>query len=105
YVLTAKGKDLYGVLVKLHDWGEKHVYGDAGSGVTVVHKSCGHDLKLRIACGCCNEMVKPRDIEVTWFENRPTIGEMMPKKEAARRRPRAPRDVIGGGVQVEAAPA
>ena len=33
YVLTAKGKDLYGVLVTLHGWGAKHVYGEADSGV------------------------------------------------------------------------
>ncbi|KAK0359624.1 hypothetical protein LTR94_030557, partial [Friedmanniomyces endolithicus] len=32
YVLTAKGKDLYGVLVTLHGWGAKHVYGGAESG-------------------------------------------------------------------------
>ncbi|KAK0360452.1 hypothetical protein LTR94_027253, partial [Friedmanniomyces endolithicus] len=83
YVLTAKGKDLYGVLVTLHAWGEKHVYGDEPSGIVLRHKTCGHDLKPRIACGCCNEMVRPREVEVVFTENRPTVGEVMPAKDEA----------------------
>lgn len=82
YVLTAKGKDLYGVLVTLHGWGAKHVYGDADFGVSMIHKTCGHDLAPRIACGHCNEIVKPRDILLTRAENRPTVGEMMPRERA-----------------------
>ena len=70
YVLTAKGKDLYGVLVTLHGWGAKHVYGDADSGVSMIHKACGH----------CNEIVKPRDIQLTLAENQPTVGDMMPRE-------------------------
>lgn len=80
YVLTAKGKDLYGVLLTLHGWGAKHVYGDADSGISMIHKTCGHDLAPRIACGHCNEIVKPRDILLTRAENRPTVGEMMPRE-------------------------
>jgi DNA-binding HxlR family transcriptional regulator len=83
YRLTAKGKDLYGVLVTLHGWGAKHVYGDADSGVSMIHKTCGHDLAPRIACGHCNEIVKPRDILLTTAENRPTVGEMMPRERTA----------------------
>ena len=72
------------MLVTLHAWGEKHVYGeDEPSGVAMTHKTCGHDLKPRIACGCCNEIVKPRDIEVRWAKDRPTVGEVLPKDEAA----------------------
>ena len=82
YVLTARGKDLYGVLVTLHAWGEKHLYGDEPSGVVMTHKTCGQSLKPRIACGCCNEIVKPRDIKLTRAENRPTVGDMMPKEAA-----------------------
>ena len=80
YILTAKGKDLYGVLVTLHGWGAKHVYGDAASGFAMIHKTCGHDLQPRIACGCCNEIVKPRDIELTRVGPGPTVGDVLPRE-------------------------
>lgn len=83
YVLTAKGKDLYAVLVTLHGWGAKHVYGHEGAGIDMVHRTCGHSLVPRIACGCCGELVKPRDVELTRTENRPTVGDMLPREEAA----------------------
>ncbi|RZJ33915.1 MAG: transcriptional regulator [Brevundimonas sp.] len=83
YVLTAKGKDLYGVLVTLHAWGAKHVYGEENAGLTMVHKACGHDLSPRIACGHCNEIVRPRDIQVIHDRSRMTVGEVMPREDAA----------------------
>ena len=82
YVLTAKGKDLYGVLVTLHGWGAKHVYGETDCGIEMVHSTCGHTLTPRIACGCCGEIVKPREIVLTRAENRPTVGDVMPKEAA-----------------------
>jgi hypothetical protein len=82
-VLTAKGKDLYGVLVTLHGWGAKHVYGETDCGIEMVHSTCGQTLTPRIACGCCGEIVKPREILLTRAENRPTVGDVMPKDEAA----------------------
>src|ERR1700689_4276181 len=33
YVLTAKGRDLYGVLLTMAAWGDRHVYGGAGRAV------------------------------------------------------------------------
>ncbi|MDP3400905.1 MAG: helix-turn-helix domain-containing protein [Brevundimonas sp.] len=83
YVLTAKGKDLYGVLVTLHAWGNKHVYGDCDSGIDMVHQTCGHSLDPRIACNHCSEIVKPREIALTRAENRPTVGDVMPREDAA----------------------
>ncbi|MBU1325410.1 MAG: helix-turn-helix transcriptional regulator [Alphaproteobacteria bacterium] len=83
YVLTPKGKDLYGVLVTLHGWGAKHVYGETGAGVSMTHKACGQDLKPRIACGCCGEIVKPRDIQLTLTADCPTVGDVMPDDKAA----------------------
>ena len=84
YVLTAKGKDLYGVLITLAAWGEKHVYHDEASGISMRHKTCGQTLRPRIACGCCNELVRPREVEVVFDANRPTVGDMMPKDEVAK---------------------
>ena len=45
----------------------------------MTHKTCGHDLAPRIACGHCNEIVRPRDIQLNLTENRPTLGELMPR--------------------------
>jgi len=82
YVLTPKGKDLYGVLITLHAWGEKHVYHDQPSGVVLRHKG-DHKLEPRIAGNCCNEIVRPREVEVTFADNRATVGDMIPKDEVA----------------------
>ena len=72
-------EDLSAVLVTLHAWGDKHVYGDEGSGVDLVHQTCGHTLNPRIACAHCEEIVKGRDILLTRKANRPTVGDVMPR--------------------------
>lgn len=79
YVLTAKGKDLSDVLVTLHGWGSKHVYGDETAGFDMVHETCGRSLRPRIACTCCGEIVNRRDIKLTREANRPTVADVMPK--------------------------
>ncbi|MDO1557814.1 helix-turn-helix domain-containing protein [Brevundimonas sp. 2R-24] len=83
YVLTAKGKDLYAVLLTLHSWGHRHLYGDADSGVSFKHKSCGGDLDPKLACGCCGEIVRPRDLEMIIRQDQPTVGEVLAREEAA----------------------
>jgi DNA-binding HxlR family transcriptional regulator len=83
YVLTRKGKDLSAVLLTMHGWGSKHLYGEEGSGVSFVHKTCGHELEPTLACGSCGEMVKPRDLEMRVREGRLTVAEVLAKDEAA----------------------
>ncbi len=83
YVLTQKGKDLSDVLLTLHGWGSKHLYGDMDAGVVFTHKSCGAELTPRLACGCCGEIVQRRDIEATFTADRPTVAEVLAKDEAA----------------------
>ncbi|MFJ6024651.1 winged helix-turn-helix transcriptional regulator [Brevundimonas sp. NPDC092305] len=83
YVLTPKGRDLSDVLLTLHGWGSKHVYGDMDAGVVFKHKACGHELKSRLACECCGEIVKRRDIETIVTADRPTVGDVMGRDEAA----------------------
>jgi DNA-binding HxlR family transcriptional regulator len=83
YVLTRKGKDLSAVLLTMHGWGSKHLYGDAGSGVAFLHKTCGHELEPTLACACCGEIVKGRDLEMTVRSGRRTVAEVLAKDEAA----------------------
>lgn len=82
YVLTAKGKDLYAVLVTLHAWGARHVYGLETAGSDMIHRGCGHSLDPRIACGHCGELVRPRDIHLTSVDNCPTVGDVMTRDDA-----------------------
>jgi len=79
YVLTQKGRDLSDVLLTLHGWGSKHIYGEADAGVVFRHKTCGEELKPRLACSCCGELVKRRDVETTFALDRPTVAEVMPR--------------------------
>jgi DNA-binding HxlR family transcriptional regulator len=83
YVLTRKGRDLSDVLITLHAWGGKHIYGDGDVGVGFVHKSCGHELKPRLACEDCGDLLLRRDVEIRVSKDGPTVGEVMPKSEAA----------------------
>jgi DNA-binding HxlR family transcriptional regulator len=83
YILTAKGKDLSDVLVTLHGWGSKHVYGDEMAGFDMIHAPCGHSLQPRLACSCCGEIVNRRDIQLTRTDNRLTVGEILPKDAAS----------------------
>jgi DNA-binding HxlR family transcriptional regulator len=85
YVLTRKGKDLYAVLLTMHGWGAKHLYGEAGAaaGVSFIHKGCGKELDPTLACGCCGAIVKPRDLEIRVLGDLPTVGEVLAKEEAA----------------------
>jgi DNA-binding HxlR family transcriptional regulator len=83
YVLTRKGRDLYAVLLTLHGWGAKHLYADSEAGVSFIHKGCGQELDPTLACACCGEVVKPRDLEMKWVSGLPTVGEVLAKEEAA----------------------
>ena len=82
-VLTQKGRDLSDVLITLHGWGSKHIYAEGEAGVGFVHKTCGNELKPRVACECCGEIVIRRDTEVRVTADRPTVAEVLPKDEAA----------------------
>jgi DNA-binding HxlR family transcriptional regulator len=84
YVLTRKGKDLRNVLLTLHGWGSKHLYGDGGgAGVSFTHKSCGHELDPALACGCCGQLVKSKDLEMSVREGSRTVGEVLGEKDEA----------------------
>ena len=83
YVLTQKGKDLSDVLMTMQGWGAKHLYGELDAGVSFKHTTSGAELNPRLACACCGELVRRRDIEITFTADRPTVAEVLPKDEAA----------------------
>jgi DNA-binding HxlR family transcriptional regulator len=67
YRLTAKGVDLYPVLMAMVNWGDKYM--DKGKGAPMVyrHTTCGKHFTTRVTCSECGEPVNPRDV-------RPEIG-------------------------------
>ena len=62
YRLTEKGHDLYGVIVTIAGWGDKHMAGKQGPPVERVHRGCGHVTALRLTCDHCGDVVTARDM-------------------------------------------
>lgn len=83
YLLTAKGKELNWVLLTLYDWGSRHLYQEAESGVAFRHTPCGHMLKPQLVCSDCGEPIKPRDLEMVLTDSAQTVGDVLAKDEAA----------------------
>ncbi len=53
YRLTAKGRDLYPVLLALLHWGDRWYADEKGPPLLLTHEPCAHDLRLRLACSHC----------------------------------------------------
>ena len=65
YELTAKGRELYPVLIALRTWGDRYSAGPDGPSVLVRHRDCGGDAVARTVCDRCGEELRPRDMRVT----------------------------------------
>jgi DNA-binding HxlR family transcriptional regulator len=50
YRLTAKGFDLYPVLVAIADWGDRYLAGPEGPPVAFTHRTCGTPLHVELRC-------------------------------------------------------
>jgi DNA-binding HxlR family transcriptional regulator len=64
YRLTAKGLDLYPVILALVHWGDAHYAGEAGPPLLHRHKACGHVFRSELCCSECGETVAARDVAV-----------------------------------------
>jgi DNA-binding HxlR family transcriptional regulator len=64
YRLTAKGLDLYPILVTLVEWGTK--YGDFDEvPLTLTHKNCGSETHPQFVCSECGEPIDAREMQAT----------------------------------------
>jgi DNA-binding HxlR family transcriptional regulator len=63
YRLTAKGWDLFPVLVALMQFGDKHLADDGGEPWQVRHKACGHRVRAEVRCSHDGAVLTPRDTE------------------------------------------
>jgi DNA-binding HxlR family transcriptional regulator len=83
YVLSPKGRDLYGVLLTMAAWGDRHVYGGTGGGpVCYVHKSCHQAFSPGLICEACGEVVTPADLQRAEGPTCVTVGEALAEAEA-----------------------
>jgi DNA-binding HxlR family transcriptional regulator len=62
YRLTERGLDLYGVIVSIAGWGDRHLAPKGGPAVERVHRGCGHAAALRLTCEHCGTAVTARDM-------------------------------------------
>lgn len=56
YRLTAKGRDLYPIVVTLMQWGDRHA-APSGAPVVLIHDECGQVTTPRLTCDCCGKPV------------------------------------------------
>ena len=64
YRLTAKGLDLYPVVLSIVHWGDVHLSGRKGRPVVHHHISCGHAFDPVTTCSGCAEALDPRDVRI-----------------------------------------
>jgi DNA-binding HxlR family transcriptional regulator len=61
YRLTAKGWDLFPVLVALAQFGDKHYADEAGAPWEIRHKDCGNLVRVDVRCSADDAVLTPRD--------------------------------------------
>jgi len=62
YRLTAKGLDLYPVLVALMQWGDRYAAGPAGPPVLLRHRDCGEPVRLQMSCRAGHVLESAREV-------------------------------------------
>jgi DNA-binding HxlR family transcriptional regulator len=62
YRLTAKGRDLYPILVTLMQWGDRYGGHEEGAPMVLVHETCGHVADPALTCSHCGEPLDPREV-------------------------------------------
>lgn len=63
YRLTAKGRDLWPLIVALRTWGERWHEWPEGRPVRLRHRGCGRLAEPRHVCSHCSEPVHAQDME------------------------------------------
>ncbi len=63
YRLTAKGRDLYPVLISLMAWGDRWMSNGEPPPVRLVHASCGQHVTPGLACPACAAAIDPREMQ------------------------------------------
>lgn len=62
YRLTARGRDLYPVIMSLIQWGDRHLSDERGAPVRYRHQACGQLFSPVMVCSDCGEPIDPRAV-------------------------------------------
>ncbi|MER5254755.1 helix-turn-helix domain-containing protein [Streptomyces sp. NPDC002855] len=65
YVLTPAGRDLYGTVLTLMTWGDRHRPEVGGPPLLPVHDTCGHPAEPRVTCAHCGGELTPDTVTHT----------------------------------------
>ena len=70
YRLTAKGRDLHGIVLAMRAWGLRWcgLDPDEEPAVRLVHSRCGGEVGSALVCPTCGETLTPKDIRVTFSD-------------------------------------
>jgi DNA-binding HxlR family transcriptional regulator len=63
YKLTAKGRDLYPVILAVMAWGDRWAGGEHGPPALIRHLDCGRDTAARVVCAHCGETLTDENTE------------------------------------------
>jgi DNA-binding HxlR family transcriptional regulator len=64
YVLTDKGRDLWGILTMIRQWGDRWLSGEGNEPVSLVHTTCGSPAIAELACSECGEVLRRQDLRL-----------------------------------------
>ena len=64
YALTAKGLELFEVLMVMVRWGDQWLAGEAGPPVLYRHHACGRISHVELRCSECGDPMRATDIDV-----------------------------------------
>lgn len=92
--LTAKGADLWPVLITLKAWGDRHLSSPQDNYLLeLTHRDCGHLANPHLACPACHALVSPMDMDATMspamIEDRQARGAANSQTLARTRRTKA----------------
>lgn len=65
YKLTQKGHDIYPVMLALMEWGSRWPSDHFDPPISLVHRPCGCQLKMQIACSACDQELLPKEVTFT----------------------------------------
>jgi DNA-binding HxlR family transcriptional regulator len=62
YRLTAKGFDLYPLLVAVREWGDRYLAGPEGPPLDMIHRGCDAPVHAVLVCESGHDEIAPRDV-------------------------------------------
>jgi DNA-binding HxlR family transcriptional regulator len=62
YRLTDAGRDLFGAIVVLMQWGDEHLPHPDGPPIVLRHNTCGEFADPRLVCAHCGEEITARNV-------------------------------------------